>query len=370
MKVGDLAFFYASNTKVPGIVGIMEIVQEVSPDQSAFDKESAYYDPKGDPTKPKWQLVHVEFRRKFGEKISLKELQSFAKDGGRLENMQLIKRTRLSVTPVTPAEWKFIMSLATDEEDEVPDVTAATEVDKDMDFATAFEAPASLDNVAGDVNGADDASDEANAIAAGTLGNGVGPPVITETITEQIVTEELIEPTPTIEQPISSTEAEVPAGDTAVGDQSIDSAGILDTLKSVVGLGAKAPSRATSRAGSRAPSRQPASRAGSRAPSVKASSRAGSRAPSLSRSVRAGSRAGSMVPASQPEGSNDPEFAPTPTTGGKGHSKTSRISAQTAPIGESILEEDEEFVVVDPNDVQMEDEDTIDAALARPLSYA
>ncbi|MFW6323030.1 MAG: EVE domain-containing protein, partial [Guyparkeria sp.] len=49
MKPGDQAFFYHSNTKVPGIVGIMEIVSEPKPDPTAFDPDEKYYDPKSDP---------------------------------------------------------------------------------------------------------------------------------------------------------------------------------------------------------------------------------------------------------------------------------------------------------------------------------
>ncbi|KEQ63252.1 DUF55-domain-containing protein, partial [Aureobasidium melanogenum CBS 110374] len=117
MKVGDLAFFYESNCKKPGIVGIMEIVNEASPDPNAFDKSSAYYDPKSDPAKPKWMLVHVEFRRKFSEKFTLKDLQKFSQPGGALAGMELFKQSRLSVTKVTKPQWDFIMSQVDEDED-------------------------------------------------------------------------------------------------------------------------------------------------------------------------------------------------------------------------------------------------------------
>lgn len=153
MKVGDLAFFYESNCKKPGIVGIMEIVNEASPDPNAFDKSSAYYDPKSDPAKPKWMLVHVEFRRKFSEKFTLKDLQKFSQPGGALAGMQLFRQSRLSVTKVFKPEWDFIMSQV-DDDDEIEDfdgsmVEEGTEVDginTDLgsDFAAAFEAPVDL----------------------------------------------------------------------------------------------------------------------------------------------------------------------------------------------------------------------------------
>ncbi|KAL2369740.1 hypothetical protein RJZ57_005846 [Blastomyces gilchristii] len=115
MKKGDLAFFYHSNCKVPGIAGIMEIVREHSVDESAFDPAHPYYDPKSNRENPKWELVHVEFRRKFRDLITLAELKSFAKPGGPLENMQMMKQSRLSVSAVNGKEWKFIMGLAGEE---------------------------------------------------------------------------------------------------------------------------------------------------------------------------------------------------------------------------------------------------------------
>ena len=112
MRKGDLAFFYHSNCTVPGIAGVMRIVQEHSVDESAFDPEHPYYDPKSDREKPKWELVHVEFVKKFGKLVKLRELKSFSKSGGALENMQTIKLSRLSVSAVTPQEWRFILDLA------------------------------------------------------------------------------------------------------------------------------------------------------------------------------------------------------------------------------------------------------------------
>ncbi|ODH46950.1 hypothetical protein GX48_06939 [Paracoccidioides brasiliensis] len=115
MKKGDLAFFYHSNCKVPGIAGIMEIVREHSVDESAFDPAHPYYDEKSSRENPKWEVVHVEFRRKFKDLITLAELKSYAKPGGPLENMQMTKQSRLSVSVVSRNEWKFIMSLVGEE---------------------------------------------------------------------------------------------------------------------------------------------------------------------------------------------------------------------------------------------------------------
>lgn len=112
MRVGDLAFFYHSNCKTPGVVGVMRIVEEHTVDESAFDPDHPYYDPKSDRAKPKWELVKVEFVKKFEDKIGLKELRSFAKEGGALEKMQMLKQSRLSVSSVSLDEWCFILEQA------------------------------------------------------------------------------------------------------------------------------------------------------------------------------------------------------------------------------------------------------------------
>lgn len=130
MNAGDLAFFYASNCKEPGIVGVMEIVKEFSEDSkyqhildlvatlltpvtgSARRPGAPYYDPKSTKEKPIWDLVHVEFRKKFAVPIGLKELRELGKAGGPLEMMQLLKQSRLSVSKVSSDEWEFLCKLA------------------------------------------------------------------------------------------------------------------------------------------------------------------------------------------------------------------------------------------------------------------
>ncbi|KAF3480885.1 thymocyte nuclear protein 1 [Arthroderma uncinatum] len=116
MKKGDIAFFYHSNCKVPGIAGTMQIVRESSVDESAFDPAHPYYDPKSNRDSPKWDWVHVQFRSKFKNLVTLADIKSHAKPGGALENLQMVKQSRLSVSPVTEEQWKFLMSLAEEEE--------------------------------------------------------------------------------------------------------------------------------------------------------------------------------------------------------------------------------------------------------------
>jgi predicted RNA-binding protein with PUA-like domain len=109
MQIGDLAFFYHSNCKPPGIVGICEIVSDAYPDHTAFDPGEKYYDPGSDPDDPRWLMRDVEFRRKTRRLISLEEIKQQAE---RLEGFPLIRRgNRLSVMPVSEEHWDFILSL-------------------------------------------------------------------------------------------------------------------------------------------------------------------------------------------------------------------------------------------------------------------
>ena len=111
MQVGDLVFFYHSSTEIPGVVGIAKVVREAYPDSTAFDKKNDHYDADSDPDKPRWYQVDVQLMRKFDRVISLDELRSHA--SGKLKDMVVLKRgNRLSITPVTKAEWTFVESLA------------------------------------------------------------------------------------------------------------------------------------------------------------------------------------------------------------------------------------------------------------------
>ena len=108
MQPGDLAFFYHSNADPSGIVGIMEIVGEPFPDPTQFDPASEYYDSKSDPATPRWLARNVRLIQKFARTISLAELRGTPG----LEEMLVVRRgQRLSVMPVTPAEWQTVCSL-------------------------------------------------------------------------------------------------------------------------------------------------------------------------------------------------------------------------------------------------------------------
>ncbi len=108
MRAGDLAFFYHSNCELPGIAGIMTIAAAARPDPTAFDKKHVHYDPKSKAENPAWYLVDVKFRKKFKRIITLNELREYKA----LSNMKLLQKgNRLSVMPVTSAEWNYILDL-------------------------------------------------------------------------------------------------------------------------------------------------------------------------------------------------------------------------------------------------------------------
>ncbi|HEY5672360.1 MAG TPA: EVE domain-containing protein [Malonomonas sp.] len=108
MRHGDQVFFYHSNCATPGIVGLMEVVRESYPDQSALDPQSKYFDPKSSPQAPRWFLVDIKYLRHTRRVISLAELKGHEA----LENMPLLRKgNRLSIMPVSQAEWQYILQL-------------------------------------------------------------------------------------------------------------------------------------------------------------------------------------------------------------------------------------------------------------------
>ena len=108
MRIGDEIFFYHSNCKQPGIVGIMKVASEPYPDPIQFDKKSRYFDEKSSKDDPRWILVDVEFVRKLSRNITLTEIKAEKS----LEEMILTRRgNRLSIMPVEKKHWKKILGL-------------------------------------------------------------------------------------------------------------------------------------------------------------------------------------------------------------------------------------------------------------------
>lgn len=107
MKKGDLGFFYHSRTKPPHVAGICRISKEAYPDPTAFDPEEKYYDPKSDPEKPRWFCPDVTYVCHLPQTVSLKDI----KETEGLEEMVLVKNTRLSVQPVTAEEFERVCKM-------------------------------------------------------------------------------------------------------------------------------------------------------------------------------------------------------------------------------------------------------------------
>jgi predicted RNA-binding protein with PUA-like domain len=105
MQIGDGVLFYHSGCAEPGIAGIARVASTAYPDDTQFDPASRYYDPKATPEQPRWLHVDVQFVRKT-RLVGLPELRGHPE----LENMRVLARgNRLSITPVEPAEWRFIV---------------------------------------------------------------------------------------------------------------------------------------------------------------------------------------------------------------------------------------------------------------------
>ncbi|SMY23264.1 unnamed protein product [Zymoseptoria tritici ST99CH_1A5] len=272
MKVGDLAFFYASGGKQgrkPGIVGIMEIVKAAEIDQTVYDENSLGYVEK-EKDRGRWVAVQVEYRSKLTKPVYLSELQKYKGGSGVLSNMQELTAARLSVSKVSEEEWNFITEKLIEgyEDDEaLPGMNShLTNTGKELEE----EANDSLtsNNLNGITDGAKDVLDGV-ADTATKIVDGEGLPELA---------------LPTIEN-------EVPTSDTALPANTSQT------------------SRPTSRASS-TKGKAGGSRASSVAKSKVGGSRAGSAAPSTSglappatkgrgRSITPRSRAGSARPAEE-----------------------------------------------------------------------
>jgi predicted RNA-binding protein with PUA-like domain len=109
MQVGDLGFFYHSSCPEPGVAGTVRISGAARPDPTQFDRRSEYYDPKSRRDAPAWLTVEVALVRRYPVVISLAQLRATKS----LADLAILRRgNRLSITPVTAAEWRAIEALA------------------------------------------------------------------------------------------------------------------------------------------------------------------------------------------------------------------------------------------------------------------
>lgn len=107
MKKGDEVLFYHSRQSPPGVVGVAKVVKEAYPDPTQFEKKSDYYDAKSSKDDPRWWLVDIGFVRKLPEEVPLPSI----KKEKRLKDMVLVNNSRLSVQPVTEAEFARVMDM-------------------------------------------------------------------------------------------------------------------------------------------------------------------------------------------------------------------------------------------------------------------
>ena len=107
MKKGDKVFFYHSNCKPPGIVGLMEVIDLHIVDPTQFDKDSKYFDPRSKPDKPKWDCVKVKYLFKSNKTLNLPELKTlFSED----ELLVVKKGNRLSIIPIQNGVAEIILN--------------------------------------------------------------------------------------------------------------------------------------------------------------------------------------------------------------------------------------------------------------------
>jgi predicted RNA-binding protein with PUA-like domain len=104
MRIGDDVLFYHSSCEVPGIAGLAKVSSKPYPDESQFDRKGEYFDPKATRESPRWILVDV----KLAKKTRLMPLEEMRKYKELARMLTLRRGNRLSITPVSDAEWKFI----------------------------------------------------------------------------------------------------------------------------------------------------------------------------------------------------------------------------------------------------------------------
>lgn len=109
MNIGDLALFYHSNAKPPGIAGIARVCSEPYPDPTQFQPNSEYFDPKASPEKPRWFLVDFKHVATFKNLIHLETLKNDSSLSGMIVCQ---KGTRLSITPVAQKYFNRVLKLA------------------------------------------------------------------------------------------------------------------------------------------------------------------------------------------------------------------------------------------------------------------
>lgn len=107
IAVGDLVLFYHSNIAEPAVVGLAEVVRSGYPDTTALNPDGEHFDPKASPSNPIWYMVDIRRLEPLPKQVTLAAI----KDNPALSEMPLVKRSRLSIQPVAPAEWRMILAM-------------------------------------------------------------------------------------------------------------------------------------------------------------------------------------------------------------------------------------------------------------------
>ena len=107
VKVGDQVLFYHSNIPEPAVVGLAEIVRAGYPDTTALDPNAEHFDPKATVDNPIWYMVDVRYVMPLQRVVTLERI----KQNPLLADMPLVKRSRLSIQPVTTDEWRIILTM-------------------------------------------------------------------------------------------------------------------------------------------------------------------------------------------------------------------------------------------------------------------
>jgi predicted RNA-binding protein with PUA-like domain len=108
VRPGDRILFYHSNIPEPAVVGLAQVARAGYPDSTALDPQGEHFDPKATPDKPIWYMVDVRFYKDLPRSVTLEQI----KQNPLLADMPLVKRSRLSIQPVTAEEWQAVLAMA------------------------------------------------------------------------------------------------------------------------------------------------------------------------------------------------------------------------------------------------------------------
>jgi predicted RNA-binding protein with PUA-like domain len=107
IQLGDRVLFYHSNIPLPAVVGIAQVVRGGYPDHTACDPNGEHFDPKASPLNPIWYMVDVRYDQPLPRPVTLEQIKS----NPALADMPLVKRSRLSIQPVSVEEWNMILAM-------------------------------------------------------------------------------------------------------------------------------------------------------------------------------------------------------------------------------------------------------------------